>query len=32
MIEEIRAKVAVELFEFSRHAMDQSIQRNVTVV
>src|SRR5690348_2263774 len=31
MIEEIRAKVAAGAFEFSRHATDQSILRQITV-
>ena len=31
MIEEIRAKFAAGLFEFSKHAVDQSILRHVTV-
>lgn len=31
MIDEIRAKFAVGLFEFSRHAVDQSILRRISV-
>jgi hypothetical protein len=31
MIEELRRKVAGELFEFSKHATDQSILRNISV-
>ena len=31
MIEDIRAKVVVEAFEFSRHALDQSVQRQIAV-
>jgi len=31
MIEEIREKISAGLFEFSRHAVDQSIVRRVTV-
>lgn len=31
MIEEIRAKIADELFEFSKHAVDQSILRRISV-
>lgn len=31
MIDEIRRKVADGLYEFSRHAVDQSIQRNISV-
>jgi hypothetical protein len=30
-IDEIRAKFAADLFEFSRHALDQSLKRNITV-
>jgi len=31
MVEEIRRKVANGQFEFSRHAVDQSILRHITV-
>ena len=31
LIDEIRAKVASDLFEFSRHAVDQSILRGIRV-
>jgi hypothetical protein len=31
MIEEIREKISAGLFEFSKHAVDQSIVRRVTV-
>jgi hypothetical protein len=31
MIEEIREKISAGLFEFSKHAVDQSILRHVTV-
>jgi hypothetical protein len=31
MIDDIRAKFAVGLFEFSKHAVDQSILRNIAV-
>ena len=31
MIRDIRAKIAEELFEFSKHAVDQSILRHITV-
>lgn len=31
MIEEIRNKVAVDEFEFSKHAVDQSIIRRISV-
>ncbi len=31
MIKEIQAKVALGLFEFSKHAVDQSILRHITV-
>lgn len=31
MIEDIRAKVAADLFELSKHALDQSVQRNISV-
>jgi len=31
MIEEIRAKIAAGLFEFSKHAVDQSILRRIAV-
>ena len=31
MIEEIRAKVQAEQFEFSKHAVDQSILRRISV-
>lgn len=31
MIEELREKAAEELFEFSKHAVDQSILRNIGV-
>ena len=31
MIEEIRAKFANDEFEFSRHAVDQTIRRGITV-
>ena len=31
MIEEIRKKIAASLFEFSKHAVDQSILRNIGV-
>jgi hypothetical protein len=30
-IEEIRQKIADEQFEFSKHAVDQSISRNILV-
>ena len=31
MIEQLRSKIAANLFEFSRHAVDQSILRGITV-
>ena len=31
MIDEIREKIAASLFEFSKHAVDQSILRNICV-
>ncbi|MFB2936369.1 DUF4258 domain-containing protein [Aerosakkonemataceae cyanobacterium BLCC-F154] len=31
MIEEIRQKIASGLYEFSKHAVDQSIIRNITI-
>ncbi|HEV7299357.1 MAG TPA: DUF4258 domain-containing protein [Tepidisphaeraceae bacterium] len=31
MIQEIRAKIAVDLFELSRHAVDQSLKRGITI-
>jgi len=31
MIDEIRAKIAAGQFEFSKHAVDQSILRHVTI-
>lgn len=31
MIEEIRHKIASGLYEFSKHAVDQSIIRNITI-
>lgn len=31
MIEQIRSKVAAEQFEFSQHAVDQSILRRITI-
>ncbi len=31
MIDEIRAKIAAGLFEFSRHAVDQSLLRRISV-
>lgn len=31
MIEEIRAKIMAGLFEFSRHAVDQSVLRHIAV-
>ena len=31
MIDAIRSKVADELFEFSKHAVDQSILRNISI-
>jgi hypothetical protein len=31
VIEEIREKISARLFEFSKHAVDQSIVRRITV-
>lgn len=31
MLEELRAKIASNRFEFTKHALDQSILRNITV-
>jgi hypothetical protein len=31
MIENIREKIEIDLFEFSKHAVDQSIIRNISV-
>jgi hypothetical protein len=31
LIDDIRVKVAADLFEFSRHALDQSLRRNVSL-
>ena len=31
MIDRIRAKVAANVFEFSQHALDQTLLRNITV-
>ena len=31
MIEDIRAKVVADLFEFSRHALDESLKRSISV-
>ena len=31
MIEKIRDKIEIDLFEFSKHAVDQSIIRNISV-
>jgi Domain of unknown function (DUF4258) len=30
-LDELRAKIAADLFEFSQHALDQSIKRDITV-
>lgn len=31
MIDEIRAKIAARLFEFSKHAVDQSLLRRINI-